>query len=89
MMGEEMIYDNVDIVEEDKEKEIKFVDPYNDPNDPSLDDIKKNTQDIVLNDITMPVMDEPSIPEPKPEPIAQSESITQSENSSARTRART
>ena len=30
MMGEEMKYDNVDIVEEDKEKEIKFVDPYND-----------------------------------------------------------
>lgn len=66
-IGEEMKYDNVNIVDEkeDKEdKEYKFVDPYNDPNDPSLDDIKKNTQDIVLNDITMPVVEEPVVEEP-------------------------
>ena len=69
-LGEEMKYDNVDIVEE--EKETKYTDPYNDPNDPSNDDIKKHTQDIVLNDITMPVLDEP-----EPEPVANLKSIPQ------------
>ena len=38
---------------------------YNDPNDPSIDDIKKNTENIVVNDITLPVIDD-SKPEIKP-----------------------
>jgi hypothetical protein len=62
---EEMKYDNVDIVDEKVEMEEKYTNPYNDPNDPSIDDIKKNTHDIVLNDITMPVLDNTEVKEPQ------------------------
>lgn len=57
-------YDNVDIVEENKQEELpsSLTDNiYNDPNDPSIDDIKKNTENIVVNDITIPVIEEPKI----------------------------
>ena len=57
-------YDNVDIVENKKEENTSADDSsltdniYNDPNDPSIEDIKKNTSDIVVNDITLPVIDD-------------------------------
>ena len=55
-------YDNVDIVEgkggEPQSSNTPIDNIYNDPNDPSAEDIKKNTENIVLNDITLPVVDE-------------------------------
>jgi hypothetical protein len=63
-------YDNVDIVEKitvdnTETPNSSFVDNiYNDPNDPSIADIKKNTENIVVNDITIPVIEE-SKPETK------------------------
>ena len=62
---EEMKYDNVEIVDEEV-KQDQYANPYNDPNDPSVDDIKKNTHDLVLNDITMPVFDETEVKETEP-----------------------
>ena len=60
-------YDNVDIVDiVDTQQDMpsSITDNiYNDPEDPSIADIKKNTDNIVVNDITMPVVDE-SIPVP-------------------------
>jgi len=59
-------YDNVDIFEENKQEELhsSLTDNiYNDPNDPSIDDIKKNIENIVVNDITIPV-EEPKIETP-------------------------
>tara|TARA_B000000557_G_scaffold261743_1_gene261225 strand:+ start:660 stop:2147 length:1488 start_codon:yes stop_codon:yes gene_type:complete len=55
-------YDNVDIVDENKDNNDSSLTDniYNDPNDPSIDDIKKNTENIVVNDITLPVIDESS-----------------------------
>ena len=38
--------------------EDKFIDPYKDPNDPDDSQIEKATQNIVLNDITEPVIEE-------------------------------
>ena len=38
--------------------EDKFIDPYKDPNDPDESQIEKATQNIVLNDITEPVIEE-------------------------------
>jgi hypothetical protein len=57
-------YDNVDIVEEKKEEDTSSLTDniYNDPNDPTPEEIKKNTADIVVNDITLPVED----PSPQP-----------------------
>jgi len=54
-------YDNVDIVEDKKvvtPPSVPIDNIYNDSNDPSAEDIKKNTENIVLNDITLPVIDE-------------------------------
>jgi len=62
---EEMKYDNVEIVDEEV-KQDQYANPYNDSNDPSVDDIKKNTHDLVLNDITMPVFDETEVKETEP-----------------------
>jgi len=67
---EEMKYDNVEIVDEEVKKD-QYANPYNDPNDPSVDDIKKNTHDLVLNDITIPVFDESDVKEPTVEPIVE------------------